>query len=222
MKATIRIVLGGAAALAMVLAAWSAVSAEKNSSAADGASISQLLAPMLHLSSKSSDVQADVPTTTETPQVAEDHADDQRDQQEAQATPEATEAPESADDHSSQGDAIDTPEAHNAEVTGVVSAIDGTSVTINGQVFRLSGQTEGDKAQVGDTVKLEFVTNSDGSVSVREIQSAEQSGNSGDSNRAGHDSRGDQQGDNSGSHSGGHDGGGSGDSGGGNSGGDGG
>lgn len=57
------------------------------------------------------------------------------------------------------------------EVVGVVTAIDATSITVDGTVYSLSDFTEIDgDVQVGDTVKLELVTNADGTVTVGEVK----------------------------------------------------
>ncbi len=72
-------------------------------------------------------------------------------------TPEAEETPEPGEDES--------------EVVGVVTAIDASSITIDGTVYSLSAFTEIDgDVQAGDTVKLELVTNADGTVTVREVE----------------------------------------------------
>jgi len=57
------------------------------------------------------------------------------------------------------------------EVVGVVTAIDPSSITIDGTVYSLSAFTEIDgDIQAGDTVKLELVTNADGTVTVRQVE----------------------------------------------------
>lgn len=77
-------------------------------------------------------------------------------------TPEATETPDDQDDN---------------EVVGVVTAIDATTITVDGVVYYLADFTEiEDAIQVGDTVKLEFVVNPDGTLTVREIQIVGESG----------------------------------------------
>ena len=56
------------------------------------------------------------------------------------------------------------------EVVGTVTAIDATSITINGTVYNLSATTQVQGVvQAGDTVKLEIVTNPDGSLTVYEV-----------------------------------------------------
>ena len=63
-----------------------------------------------------------------------------------------------------------TSTAQKQEVIGTVTAIDATSITLNGTVYTLSAATEIQGAiQAGDTVKLEIVTNADGSVAVYEV-----------------------------------------------------
>lgn len=70
------------------------------------------------------------------------------------------------------------------EVVGVVTAIDSTSITVDGVVYSLDGNSEvKDTIQVGDTVKIEFVTNADGSLTVSEVEvSSEDENDNGNSN----------------------------------------
>ena len=121
-------------------------------------------------------------------------------------------AHDAGDDHGGQGEV----ETH-AAITGTLSAIDSATVTINGQVFNLAPNAEGAApVQVGDTVKLEFVTNPDGTVDVRKVKLADASSNSNESSQSTDDSSiSHESGDDSGGH-GGH-GGGNGGSGGGGS-----
>ena len=72
-----------------------------------------------------------------------------------------------------------TSTAQKQEVLGTVTAIDATSITLNGTVYTLSAATEIQGAiQAGDTVKLEIVTNADGSVTVYEVAKPDTSGSS--------------------------------------------
>jgi hypothetical protein len=67
------------------------------------------------------------------------------------------------------------------EVVGTVTAVDATSITLNGAVYTLTATTEiKGIVQVGDTVKLEIVTNADGSFTVREVTKPDSSGASTD------------------------------------------
>jgi len=62
------------------------------------------------------------------------------------------------------------------EVIGIVTAVDSTSITINGTVYPLSTTTRIEGAVLaGDTVKLEVVTNPDGSITVYEVAKPDQS-----------------------------------------------
>jgi len=63
-------------------------------------------------------------------------------------------------------------ETHTAnELVGVITAMDATTVTIDGVVYNLATFSEvKGSLKVGDTVKLEFITNADGTLTVREIQ----------------------------------------------------
>jgi len=80
---------------------------------------------------------------------------------EADETPEASETPHPQDDN---------------EVLGVVTAIDATTITVDGVVYNLADFTEIEGTiQVGDTVKLEFITNPDGTLSVRAVKVADHS-----------------------------------------------
>jgi len=65
------------------------------------------------------------------------------------------------------------------EVIGTVTAIDATSITLNGTVYPLSvtTQIQGD-VRAGDTVKLEIVTNPDGSLTVYEVGKPDSFGSS--------------------------------------------
>lgn len=57
------------------------------------------------------------------------------------------------------------------EVVGVVTAMDETTITIDGQVYSLADFTEiKDTIQVNDTVKLHFIVNADGTLTVSEVE----------------------------------------------------
>jgi hypothetical protein len=147
-----------------------------------------------------------MPLTVRTAQVTDDNTHPEDLTPEAEHMPEAISSAEPGDDNGGQGEA----ETH-AEISGTVSAIDEATVTINGQVFNLAANAEGTSSvQVGDTVKLEFVTSPDGSVVVREVKLADASSNPDESNQSVDDSSiRHESGDDSGSDSGGHGGGGS-------------
>jgi hypothetical protein len=111
-------------------------------------------------------------------------------------TPDATEPPEI---ETETPEASKTPEpGDDNEVVGVVGAVDGGSITVDGVVYNLADSSEVKGAiQVGDQVKLEFVTNPDGTLIVREVKVANST--SGDQGSSG------DPGGHSGNHDGGHD-----------------
>ena len=84
-------------------------------------------------------------------------------------TPDGTETPDIKETPS----ASETPDAkHDAqhELVGTVSAMDATTITINGVVYKLADLPAfAATLKVGDQVKVEFITNADGTVIVREI-----------------------------------------------------
>ncbi len=95
--------------------------------------------------------------------------------------------PEPGDDNSSVNKPTEAPELQH-EVAGTVTAISATSVTIDGHVYELAAGAEGlGNVKVGATVKVEFVTNADGTVSVREIKLADQPGSSSDGSQTSDD-----------------------------------
>jgi uncharacterized membrane protein YgcG len=201
LKVSIRILLISAIVLIMGLGAWYGVRAEQGSADnRSGAVLSNLfLARVLGTGSNASEPE------TETPQATEDV---QGQQQVEDGTAEPVRTPEAGDDNQGQNSSMDSPE-RQGELTGTVTAIDANTVTIDGTVFNLTGGSEhASNLQVGDFVKVEFVTNADGSLSVTEIKPGDQSGNSGDSSQSGSDdSSGSDHGGKSSSDSGGHDGG---------------
>ncbi|MBI2757281.1 MAG: hypothetical protein HYX49_01225 [Chloroflexi bacterium] len=97
----------------------------------------------------------------------------------------ATQSPEigtETPDVSSTPDVSGTPQVGETpnpnEVVGLITAMDATTITIDGVVYNLAAFSKIDGSiQVGDTVKLEFITNADGTLTVREVNVA-----SGDSN----------------------------------------
>ncbi len=57
------------------------------------------------------------------------------------------------------------------EVVGVVTAMDAGTITIDGQVYSRADFTEiKDTIQVNDTVKLHFIVNADGTLTVKEVE----------------------------------------------------
>lgn len=207
MKGSIRIFLIAGAVLALALSVWSGVKAAKGP-ADNGNSIfnNAFFSQVLGVNSSNlqapanSRVKTDVMDVTETPQVGED------------ATPEATETPEVGEDNQGQNEQSATPQAtkvassegNNGEVTGTISIVDASTITINGVVYNLATSSEiKGMLQAGATVKLEFVTNSDGTLSVTEVKvSNEQNKNQDGSNQSGSNSSGDNNGgSNSGSQS---------------------
>jgi hypothetical protein len=61
------------------------------------------------------------------------------------------------------------------EATGVVTAIDANSITIDGVVYKFSTHTEIGNVNVGDTVKVEYFTAADGTLTAYEVEMAESS-----------------------------------------------
>jgi hypothetical protein len=83
------------------------------------------------------------------------------------AMPQATETPV-------PGGTPSTPTHKEMEISGVVTAIDAASITIDGVVYSLSPKSELHSGiMVGDTVKLEFFTNSDGTFTAHEVEKPE-------------------------------------------------
>lgn len=80
------------------------------------------------------------------------------------ATPDVSETPSGTETPS----ASETPDPN--ELVGTVTAIDATTITINGVVYQLADLPAfAASLKVGDTVKVEFVTNANGTVTIREI-----------------------------------------------------
>ena len=72
----------------------------------------------------------------------------------------------------------ETPGPDDQKVSGVIEAITDTSVTIDGVTYLLTNMSEVDGLlAVGDMVKIEFVTNPDGSMTILEIERTSHSGN---------------------------------------------
>ena len=63
--------------------------------------------------------------------------------------------------------------ASKGEIIGVVTAIDATTITIDGVVYNLTTDPEMENVKVGDTVKVEFTTAADGRLTAHEIEVAE-------------------------------------------------
>ncbi len=77
----------------------------------------------------------------------------------------------------------DSDDNSNNEIIGVVDAIDATTITVDGVVYNLTDATKIEGTiQVGDVVKLELITNPDGTVTVIEIKLASQDDSNDDSN----------------------------------------
>jgi hypothetical protein len=137
---------------------------------------------------------------TEAPQVSETTEAIQFHEIETE-TPEASESPEIG---TKIPEASGTPEpGDDREVVGAVSAMDAGSITVDGVAYNLADFSEvKGTIQVGDQVKLEFITNPDGTLTVREVRvanssSGEQTGSSdsgGHSGSGGHDNGGDDRG----------------------------
>ncbi|MFT3895032.1 MAG: DUF5666 domain-containing protein [Anaerolineales bacterium] len=76
-----------------------------------------------------------------------------------------------ANDNLNSNDNTNTAGTTEQEVIGVVDAISADSVTVDGVMYSFASSTEiKDAISAGDTVKLHVVVNSDGSLSVREIE----------------------------------------------------
>ena len=66
-----------------------------------------------------------------------------------------------------------TNSSNNNEIVGVVESFDGTVLVVDGVEFSVEDFTEmKDLIAVGDTVKIEFVINEDGTLSITEIELA--------------------------------------------------
>ena len=118
---------------------------------------------------------------------------------------ESTEAPEVQSTETPEAKSTESPDAN--EVSGVVTAIDATSITVDGVVYSLADFTEiKGTIQVGDNVTLELTTGLDGTLIVREVKtgdflSGDHSGPGGQDG-SGHDT-GDSSGDGGDDHGGG-------------------
>jgi len=99
------------------------------------------------------------------------------------ATPDALDMPSGTEPPS----VSETPNAN--EVVGVVTAMDLTTITVDGVVYNIAAFSEIKGAiNVGDTVKLEFITNADGTLRVREVKvSSGDINENGNSNENGND-----------------------------------
>lgn len=81
----------------------------------------------------------------------------------------------------SSADPSATPDPSGTqEHVGVVEAINGSQITIDGVTYTAAG-IDLSTFVVGDTVKIHFITNTDGSLTITEIQSATSIGSDGSS-----------------------------------------
>ena len=189
-----RIVAAIATVLGIALGAWQGAIAQKEAAAAAPmARLSNIFAPLFPADSRLSQAHETIADESETAEPRDDSTVQQ---------PKVSETPEIGEDNSvrhhddAASDANDDHRqaAHDqhGEVTGIVTAIDGSTVTINGQTYQVSADTENISAlHVGAMVTIEFVTNSDGSVAVREVKTGDvSSSTSDDANQAGEDSAG--------------------------------
>jgi len=88
------------------------------------------------------------------------------------ATPDVSGTPSNAEtpDVSKETPSVsETPDAQH-ELVGMVTAMDAITITINGVVYKLADLPAfAATLKVGDKVKVKFITNADGSITVREI-----------------------------------------------------
>lgn len=196
MRTKVRVFATTALVLMMALGAWSAVLAERGASAGGASTLGNLFASWLQRGSPSSQAATSSQAVQASddrlapqlehrglPQAGEDNVEHRMDDSLAPAR-----APEPGDDRGGQNGPNASLEAQS-ELTGTVTAIDATSITIDGRAFQLAAGVEGvGAAQLGALVKVEFVTNADGSVSVREIKVGDVSAGSGEPREAGDDS----------------------------------
>jgi len=86
----------------------------------------------------------------------------------------------SSADPSAYPDPTETPgpQVGEQEIFGVIETLTDTTVTIGGVTYQLTNFSEvKGLLAVGDQVKIQFVTNPDGSLTIREIELSPQSGN---------------------------------------------
>jgi hypothetical protein len=239
-KTTFRFILVIAAVAASALSVWNGVRAEKADPGSNPRSIfnNVFLSRMLGANAGSSAVETQTPDVSETPQAGEDN----QGQNVQSGTPDVSGTSGVSNDSQGQNEPTEATEApgteSHGEVTGTVTAVDASTITVDGVVYNLTNFSEvKGTPQVGDSVKLDFVTNPDGTLSISEVKTGQQGDNSGgslnsgdgsgSSNGSGSSSSGGKDssggsGGNSNNGGGGHDGGGSGSSGGSGGGGDGG
>jgi hypothetical protein len=188
----VRLFLIAGVAGVLMLAAWSGVYAAKGASENNGNSIfsNVFFSKILGVNASNTEVSTETPDIVETPQIHEDN----QGQDLQNATPEATEAPQVGEDHQgsdNQGQGTSQPET-NGEVKGTITALDVSTITIDGVVYNLTNfSEEKGTLQVGDTVQLEFTTNPDGTLTVREVKPNNDQNNSGDSNNSNNNNSGD-------------------------------
>jgi hypothetical protein len=198
MKAAIRVFVAAVGVLVMAIGAWSVAAAQRNGASAGFIpDVRSLTSSWFHQDAQETEVEH----PAEAAQLADDRSSLQQQSHQSQAAGqdnskqrvddsivEASETPEPGDDNGIQDEATEAPQAHG-EITGTVTAISGNTITIGGQIFQLAANAEGvANLALGAIVKIEFVTNPDGTVSVREIKPGDLSGNSDEGNQSGDDS----------------------------------
>ncbi|MBI3739340.1 MAG: hypothetical protein HY258_09875 [Chloroflexi bacterium] len=97
-------------------------------------------------------------------------------------SPDVTETP---DVSSTEAPSVtETPDAsQNGEAVGVVTAVDASTITVDGVVYNLADFTEiKGTINVGDTVKIEFVTNADGTLTITEVKASSSLGSNDNGN----------------------------------------
>lgn len=114
----------------------------------------------------------------------------------ASASPDFTETPEPLQDVQGQDEnaTVTGGTDDSEEITGVVTAVDASTITVDGVVYNLDSLSEvKGVVQVGNIVKLEFITNPDGSFTVSEVKASEQLGSLDNSDGSGEDLTDDHQ-----------------------------
>ena len=62
-------------------------------------------------------------------------------------------------------------EGEDHEVVGVIQTINGSQITVNGLTYIVPSTTDLSMFVVGNTVKIEFTTNADGTMTITEVKS---------------------------------------------------
>lgn len=207
MKTKMPFIVAAALVLIMALGVWNAVLAQRSAAAGVQPALSHLFAPLVpraetHSGSELGDDRAAAQAEPGAPAQAGDDRPG-HDMNDDAAAPGVAEP---GDDNGGQNEPLQAPGA-KAEVTGTVTAINLTSITIDGQVFQIAGDVEGaEGVQLGSRVQLELVMNVDGTVSVREIKTGDFAGVNGEASQPADDSpvRHESGGSNSGSDGGHH------------------